>query len=130
VLAVVAVVVREAAVPSSPRWRCWSPIAAVVAAPLDLAALVAIALVAAVVAEQAPLDLDMLAALVAIALVSGRRCGSCGVVADLVVAELAAELVAAPLDLDVLAAPRPRRARHQSALLVVDSSSSHSPPSW
>jgi hypothetical protein len=29
VLAVVAVVVREAAVPSSPRWWCWSPIAAV-----------------------------------------------------------------------------------------------------
>jgi hypothetical protein len=29
VLAVMAVVVREAAVPSSPRWSCWSPIAAV-----------------------------------------------------------------------------------------------------
>jgi hypothetical protein len=29
VLAVVAVVVREAAVPNSPRWWCWSPIAAV-----------------------------------------------------------------------------------------------------
>ena len=45
-----------AGVPSSPRLRCWSPIAAV-------AMSVAIALVAA------PLDLDVLAALVAIALV-------------------------------------------------------------
>ncbi|HEX2687117.1 MAG TPA: hypothetical protein VHN14_10890 [Kofleriaceae bacterium] len=44
-LLVVAVVVREAAVPSSPRW-CWSPIAAV-------ALVVVVAVVVAVVVREA-----------------------------------------------------------------------------
>jgi hypothetical protein len=42
-LLVVAVVVLEAAVPSSPRWRCWSPIAAVVAVPALVTELVVVA---------------------------------------------------------------------------------------
>jgi hypothetical protein len=32
----VVVVEREAAVPSSPRWRCWSPIAAVALVVVDM----------------------------------------------------------------------------------------------
>jgi hypothetical protein len=43
VVAVAAVVVvLEAAVPSSPRWRCWSPIAAVVAVPALVTELVVV----------------------------------------------------------------------------------------
>jgi hypothetical protein len=94
--------------PSCPRWRRWRE-AEVPSSPL------------VVVAELAPLDLDVLAALVAIALVaamvaelepqharhrrlsSTRRPGG-GPARGLVAGELAAELVAAPLDLDVLAA--------------------------
>jgi hypothetical protein len=46
----VVVVVREAAVRSSPRWRCWSPIA-VVALVVVVAELVVLAVVAVVVLE-------------------------------------------------------------------------------
>jgi hypothetical protein len=43
----VAVVVREAAVPSSPRWWCWSPVAAV-------ALVVVVAELVVLVARRAP----------------------------------------------------------------------------